>query len=67
MALMSPIRFVCIQLRSNPNGDFMLPVEQEALYNMLMCESIKNPDETNLKEEITGMLKSPRFDIRSPK
>lgn len=56
-----------IQLRINPNGDFMLPVEQEALYNMLMCESIKNPDETNLKEEITRMLKSPRFDIRSPK
>jgi hypothetical protein len=56
-----------IQLRSNPNGDFMLPVEQEALYNMLMCESIKNPDETNLKEEITRMMKSPRFDIRSPK
>ena len=56
-----------IQLRRNPRGDFRLPVEQEALYNMLMSESIKNPDETNLKEEITRMLKSPRFDIRSPK
>ena len=56
-----------IQLRSNPDGDFRHPVEQEALYNMLMAESIKNQDETNLKEEITRMLKSPRFDIRSPK
>ena len=56
-----------IQLRSSPGGDFRQPVEQEALYDMLMSESIKNPDETNLKEEIARTLKSPRFDIRSPK
>jgi hypothetical protein len=55
-----------IQLRDNPDGDFRHPVEQETLYKILMSESIKNPDETNLKEEITRMLKSPRFDIRSP-
>ncbi len=56
-----------IQIRGNVGSDFRHPVEQDALYNMLMAESIKNPDETDLKEEITRMLKSPRFDIRSPK
>jgi len=56
-----------IQLRENPGDDFRLPVEQKTLYKMLMSESVKNPDETNLKEEITRIMKSPRFDIRSPK
>jgi len=43
------------------------PLEQHALFDLLMEQSIRNPDETDLKEEIKRMLASPRFDIRSPK
>jgi hypothetical protein len=56
-----------IQVRKNPNADFRYPVEQQALFDLLMAQSARNPDETNLKEEITRMMESPRFDIRSPK
>ncbi len=56
-----------IQVRENPSADFRYPVEQQALFDLLMAQSAQNPDETNLKEEITRMLESPRFDIRSPK
>lgn len=56
-----------IQIRDNSSADFRYPLEQKALFALLMAQSIKNPDETNLKEEITRMLASPRFDIRSPK
>jgi hypothetical protein len=56
-----------IQLKEKPMTDFQYPVEQKALFDMLMKQSIVNPDETDLKKEITRMLKAPRFDIRSPK
>jgi hypothetical protein len=48
-------------------ADFRYPLEQQDLFELLMQESTRNPDETNLKEEITRMLEAPRFDIRSPK
>jgi hypothetical protein len=32
-----------------------------------MAQSIDNPDQVNLKEQIGRMLDAPRFDIRSPK
>jgi len=60
-----PVNGECIG--NNPTGDFRYPVEQQALFDLLMAQSIRNPDETNLKEEITRMLKAPQFDIRSPK
>lgn len=56
-----------IQAMDNPMADLRYPVEQQALYGLLMEQSIRNPDETNLKEEIERMLKAPRFDIHSPK
>lgn len=56
-----------IQLRENLDADFQYPLEQQALFNLLMSQNILNPDETNLKEEIARMLKAPGFDIRSPK
>jgi hypothetical protein len=42
-------------------------MEQEALFAKLMEQSIDNPDQVNLKEQIGRMLEAPRFDIRSPK
>lgn len=56
-----------IQLREGQNADFRYPVEQQGLFDLLMAQSPRNPDETNLKEEIKRMMESPRFDIRSPK
>lgn len=56
-----------IQVRGNPIADFRYPVEQQALFDLLMAQGALNPDETNLKEEIVRMLEAPRFDIRSPK
>jgi hypothetical protein len=56
-----------IQVRETPEFDFRYPVEQKSLFDLLMAQSTRNPDETNLKEEIKRMLASPRFDIRSPK
>lgn len=56
-----------IQAKKSPIADFRYPVEQKALFDLLMEQSVQNPDETNLREEIASMLKAPRFDIRSPK
>jgi hypothetical protein len=42
-------------------------MEQDELYAKLTEQSIMNPDQINLKEEIGRMMKMPRFDIRSPK
>jgi len=56
-----------IQVKDNSLGDFRYPVEQKALFDLLMKQSTLNPDETDLKKEIALMLKAPRFDIRSPK
>jgi len=56
-----------IQVQKKPLADFRYPVEQKALFDLLMEQSARNPDETDLKKEIVRMLKAPRFDIRSPK
>ncbi len=56
-----------IQLKDKSLTDFRYPVEQKDLFDLLMKQSTLNPDETDLKKEITRMLKAPRFDIRSPK
>jgi len=56
-----------IQLKEKSLTDFRYPVEQKALFDLLMEQSTRNPDETDLKKEIKRMLKAPRFDIRSPK
>ena len=56
-----------IQVKKKNLTDFRYPVEQKALFDLLMEQSARNPDETDLKKEIARMLKAPRFDIRSPK
>jgi len=56
-----------IQLKDGTPEEYMHPMEQETLFNKLMEQSIDNPDQANLKEEIGRMLEAPRFDIRSPK
>jgi len=56
-----------IQVKEKSLTDFRYPVEQKALFDLLMEQSTRNPDETDLKKEIKRMLKAPRFDIRSPK
>lgn len=56
-----------IQLRDGTPAIYDHPVEQEELFEMLMGQSSVNEDQADLKEEIGRMLKSPRFDIRSPK
>jgi hypothetical protein len=55
-----------IQIKEKTPTNFQYPVEQKALFDLLMKQNARNPDETDLKKEITRMLKAPRFDIRSP-
>lgn len=56
-----------VQLKDGTPTQYLHPMEQETLFNKIMEQSIDNPDQVNLKEEIGRMLKAPRFDIRSPK
>ena len=56
-----------VQLADGTPEDYLHPLEQTALFATLMEQSIENPDQVNLKEEIGRMLEAPRFDIRSPK
>jgi hypothetical protein len=54
-----------IQAQDNPGSRY--PLEQQALFDLLMEQSTSNTDEINLREEVARMLASPRFDIRSPR
>lgn len=56
-----------IQLADGTPEEYIHSMEQEALFAKLMEQSVDNPDQVNLKEEISRMLEAPRFDIRSPK
>lgn len=56
-----------IQLKDKAPTEYIHPLEQEALFAKLQAQSIDNPDQTDLKENIKRMLAAPRFDIRSPK
>ena len=56
-----------VQLQGGTPQEYLHPMEQEMLFKKLMEQSIDNPDQANLKEEIGRMLQAPRFDIRSPK
>jgi hypothetical protein len=56
-----------IQLADGTPEEYIHPMEQEALFAKLMEQSIDNPDQVNLKEQIGRMMEAPRFDIRSPK
>lgn len=55
-----------IQLKDGTPEKYSKPLEQEALYSLLMEQDSVNPNQADLKEEINRMLAAPRFDIRSP-
>lgn len=56
-----------IQLKDGTPEQYIKPLEQEALFTLLMEQDSVNPDQADLKEEINRMLAAPRFAIRSPK
>ncbi|MFC1524427.1 hypothetical protein ACFL6N_06510 [Thermodesulfobacteriota bacterium] len=56
-----------VQLAEETPAVYLHPLEQPALFARLMAQSTENPDQVNLKEQISRMLDAPRFDIRSPK
>lgn len=56
-----------VQLMDQTPTEYIQPIEQEKIFAKLMEQSIDNPDQVNLKEQIGRMLDAPRFDIRSPK
>jgi len=56
-----------VQLKDGTPAEYTHPIEQEELFAKLMAQSPENPDQTDLKENIRRILKTPRLDIRSPK
>lgn len=56
-----------IQLKDGTPGEYVHPLEQDRLYELIMEQDSENPEQADLKEQINRMLKAPRFDIRSPK
>lgn len=55
-----------IQLKDKTLAEYSKPLEQERIYALLMEQDSINPEQADLKEEISRMLAAPRFDIRSP-
>lgn len=55
-----------IKLKDTDPAAYSHPLEQQEIFNKLMEQSVDNPDQVNLKEEIDKMMAAPRFDIRSP-
>ncbi|MBU0943666.1 MAG: hypothetical protein KJ804_07415 [Proteobacteria bacterium] len=53
-----------VQLKDGTPEEYTHPIEQEKLFAKLMSQSMENPDQTDLKENIKRMLKAPHFDIR---
>lgn len=57
-----------IQLKDScPVEEYIHPLEQEQFYAKLMEQSIVNPDQLSIKEEIEKMLDAPRYDIYTPR
>jgi hypothetical protein len=56
-----------IQLKDGTPVEYAHPVEQERLFDLVMAQDSENPEQADLKEQISKMLKAPRFDIHSPK
>ena len=56
-----------IQLKDGTPTEYVHPLEQEQLFELLMEQESENPEQADLKEQIGQMLKAPRFDIHSPK
>ncbi len=56
-----------VQISGSTPKEYIHPMEQTKLFAKLMEQSVDNPDQVNLKEQIGRMLEAPKFDIRSPK
>ncbi|MDA3971967.1 MAG: hypothetical protein PF442_11515 [Desulfobulbaceae bacterium] len=56
-----------IQLKDGTPAEYAHPLEQDRLFELIMAQDSKNPEQADLKEQIAKMLKAPRFDIHSPK
>lgn len=56
-----------IQLKDGTPAEYEHPVEQDRLFNLIIAEKAVNPEQADLKEQISRMMAAPRFDIRSPK
>jgi len=56
-----------IQLKDGTPAEYAHPVEQDRLFELVMAQESENPEQADLKEQIGRMLRTPRFDIRSPK
>jgi hypothetical protein len=54
-----------IQLKDGTPEEYSKPLEQERLYALVMEQDSVNPEQADLKEEISRMLAAPRFDIKS--
>ncbi len=54
-----------VQLKEGTPEEYTHPLEQAALYAKLMAQSSNNPDQIDLKKNISNILKAPRLDIRS--
>jgi len=55
-----------VQLKGGTPPEYLHNIEQNQLFAKLMAQSIENPDQIDLKEEIDRVMMAPRFDIRSP-
>ena len=55
-----------IQLKDGTPEEYIHPVEQERLCALIAEQDSINPEQADLKEQISRMLKAPRFDIKSP-
>jgi hypothetical protein len=56
-----------IQLKDGTPGEYTHPLEQNRIYELIMEQESENPEQADLKEQISRMMKAPRIDIRSPK
>ena len=56
-----------IQLKDSTPAEYVHPLEQDPLFELIMAQDSENPEQADLKEQIAQMLKAPRFDIHSPK
>ncbi len=56
-----------VQLKDGTPTEYTHPLEQDKIFTKLMAQSVKNPDQTDLKENIRRILNAPRLNIRSSK
>ena len=55
-----------VQLKDSTPAEYVHPIEQDRIFELLMAQDDVNPEQADLKDQIGRMLNAPRFDIRSP-